>query len=574
MNSLDELRQSTAEVLAFAVSELFPGVLLVEGTANEFGFFYDFIAQQPIDEHALPLIEEKMRSIIKGDAELRSLDMMRENAASFFEHKNQPLIADRVSRANENIVSVMQIGAFADYCPFSHITDMLSLTAFKLLRIEKEMRYLPEAGEEAVIRIHGTVFRELPNLKKYLKGQNAAKKRDHRVLGKQMDLFKFIPDVSVLEWFWRPKGAVLREILLNFWRQEFRQQGFALVATPRLLNEDFAVKSGDFNGEHECSAVVVNGTHYVFNQGLASAHAALFGSELHSYRNLPVRYAECAQVMPLKNGGRLWGLHASEIIETDAAHLFCSPEQLETELISSLQFIDKIIKILGFERHWYLRQRGPKFAGTVSYWEKGHSSFTAAFEKSDLKFDAGETAFSGPAAEVYLVDAVGREWKGPSIAIDFSIPERLGLRYQAANDKMHVPIMIKMSLYGSLERFIALLVEHYAGQLPLWLTPEQVRVIPLGEGNSSYAESIGKAIEKAGFRVSVDYRRDQLGSKVHGAEIEKIPYIVVVGENEEKQRSITVRSSYRETVLKGVALEDFLKQLQEEVLSNDTGNAK
>jgi threonyl-tRNA synthetase len=569
MTSLTELRRSTAEVLACSILELFPGALLIEGKATEFGFYYDFIAEQPIDLHALPWIEEKMRGTMKGDLEVRSLEMMRENAASFFEHKQQPLIAERVREAKENIVSVYQIGSFYDYFPSKPLIELRQALAFKLLKVEKIHRFFEQEGDIPIFRVHGTVFPELGQLKKYIKTIEAGKRRDHRELGKELDLFSTHDEANPYGWFWHPRGEQIRQVLVDWWRNEHRNQGVQFVTTPPLIKTSLLKKAGLEGESSEELTCTINGIDYRMSPSLSITHAFYYGSRLHSYRELPIRYGECTYIPASSQEGVLWGMLNARMVYADRVHIFCTLEQIEEELISSLHFIDKTTKIFGFECHWHLKERGQKFAGTLNLWEKSLAYFNKAFEKCGLNYikDNDDRPYKGPIAEAHLIDSLGRVWKGPSLAIDFDCPQRLGLRYHGSDDEMHVPSMITRSLFGSLERFIAVLIEHYAGCFPLWLAPEQVRLIVLKDASKGYAEKVCQAIEKGGYRTTVDSSREPLGGRIREAEKEKVPYIVIVGEKEEKQHLITVRSSMPDAALKETQVEAFLALLADEVSS-------
>lgn len=564
------LRQSAAALLAYAVTELFPEVILVEGRVTEFGLYYDFIADQPIDSNAIPLIEEKVRGLVKENLTVHALDMMRENAAQLFEHKNQSVKAQFVLEARENIVQILRIEKFYDYCPPPYIVETGEINAFKILKIEPVKQYFAALGDDVnVIRIRAVAFPEKDRLKKHVKSVQQAKKVDHRRLGKEMNLFSPYEEASGCSWFWLPNGVAFQEVLLSLWQKMHKKQRFHFLKSPIFIKESLIKKSGLFDFTPEiinAPFTELDGLSYVVPPCLTPSHARMFQANLHSYKELPIRYAECAVVSSIGKDGSLWGLLNNRLTLSDFAHIFCSPVQLETELISSLQFIDKFIKMFDFEYHWNLGGRGQKFAGTLNQWKKAHDSFVNAFEKCGFTYSyhENESKFSGPFAEALLIDSIGREWKGPRISVDFNTPERFGLRYQGPDDEMHAPIMLVRSLFGSVERFTAVLVEHFAGQFPFWLAPEQVRVIPVLEKNVSYADEVCKAFDECGYRTSVDYRLEQLGSKIHSAENEMVPYLIIVGDKEEKDKLITVRSRGQKVVKTAVALEDFLALLRSE----------
>lgn len=571
MVSLTQLRQSAAELLAFAVIELFPGVILVDSHVTEFGFYYDFIAEQPIDANAIHLIEEKMRGLGKENRQVRILEMMRENAMMLFEHHGQPVKAQLVGQAHDNIVSILQIDQFYDYCPTSFGESTYEVSAFKILKIERTKRYLSEEDEIDVVRIRGTAFFEKEDLKKYVKSLQLAKKVDHRSLGKEMRLFEQGEEISSAAWTLMSNGTILRKILYDFWVEIHRTQQVNFLTTSNLIKKSLIKASGFYDDVTNVNmgTYLFEGKDHAIPFSLAPSHAVCFQKKQPSYRELPMCFAECANICLPDTEGKLWGLLNNTLVYADSAHLFCDPKEVQRELISSLQFIDKFIKIFGFEYHWYLCGRSRKFSGTPHRSKQNREVFVKAFEAAEMVFTEGdEFSFAGPYAEALLVDSLGREWKGPRLSLDFNIPERFGLRYQGASGEIHTPMMLVRTLFRSFERFIAILIEHFAGHFPVWLAPEQVRVISVLEKNAAYADGICKAIEECGYRATIDRRNEQLGSKIHSAESEKVPYLLIVGDKEEIQGLITVRSCRPGmTGVQTTTMDRFLAQLREEVKS-------
>lgn len=565
------LRQSAAELLAMAILELFPETLLVGGESTDQGFYYDFLPSQPVNELALPLIEEKMRAIIKQNRPIKVMDMMRENASSMFLHRGQPLRADAISQSQDNIVEIFQVADFCDWCPGPFISETGEIAAFKIISIEEARHFFPEEGETSVLRLTGTVFREAAAFKKGVKAAEMAKRRDHRVLGREMELFSAKDEAGIGYWFWHPKGTLLRETILRLWEDELRQLGFQQIKTPLIVRTNL-VKKGEGKGSIPAGTHSLEGSEYALRSGFTSLHALFYKSTLHSYREFPLRFAESGELFFERKRGQLWGLHKSRGVTGDISHQFCTPEQVGEGLISSLQFIDKIIKILGFEYRWYLSSRGQKFAGTLANWENGLDWMQKAFNTCGLSFttELFSTTFAGPSAEARLIDSLGREWKGPKIEINFNCPERFGLRYQGPDDEMHVPIMLAMqTFFPSLDQLIAILIEHYNGIFPLWMAPEQVRILPIAERNIQYSEEIRDILVKETPRVYIDTRNDQLKTKIHAAEREKVPYILVIGDKEEKKKKVSVRSCSQNELISEVFLEDFIQTLQAQKLTEN-----
>lgn len=461
MIPLSALRQSAAELLAFVALDLFPGCLLVEAISTEFGFYCDLIASQPIDDYAIPLLEEKMRKLIKEEIEVGSLDMMREVAARYLEHHGQPLRAQEVECARENIVSLMQIGTFCDYCPLPYMATTRDVEFFKIFSVE----CLASGNAEEVKRIYGTVAADKQTLKQMVKAWQLGKKASHASLPKQRKLFSFHENISDLAWVWEQKGIELKRTLARWWEREHVRSGFDLVETPPFIKESLAKKAGI---QEAMPTIDIADTTYVVPPTCTPSHMALFAETTRSEKEMPIRYAECTHAVYRHSNHDLWGVLNSNLQSADLAHIFCAPNHLEKELISSLQFIDKTIKMFGFEYYWHFVGRGEKFAGSEYRWDKAVASLESAFQQCGWTYnvDPAESSHSGPLVEARLTDRFGREWKGPSLGIDFYSPEKLGLFYQGADHKKHAPIMIVRSLFGSLERFAALLIEQAQGTLP------------------------------------------------------------------------------------------------------------
>ncbi len=558
-NTLKILRHSASELLALAVSSLFPKVQLVSGEATSLGFYYDFFLSESIDVNQLPFIEERMRDFMRQDLPIKVMEMMRKNAIELFKHHHQNLKVALLKANVETLVHICQIGHFYDlgYPPFVKTTKQMG--AIKLINIDHIPVSLPGHPSLTLTRIQGTAFPDQASLKQFLKKAEEAKHRDHRLLGKEMHLFTTFDETCPGCWSWYPKGALIREILLDWWRNEHRSQKYQPVATPNLMKPNAA----------DSQSLLVNFDNKPFSlcSTKAPSHALLFKSKLHSYRNLPIRYCECSEFYDPIKETHLWGLLRARAFTTDSVYAFCTLDQVLNELTSSLQFIEKIFRMFNFETHWHLISRNSGSMGSLIKWDESLDSIIKALKRCNLKYTLnGEgKALYGPKAEMYFTDSLGREWKGPYIYIDLYHPEKFGLHYQGSDDCMHVPVMIGRSMFGSIERLIAILVEHYAGVLPLWLAPEQVRVIPVTDKSMEYAAQVFNELEQSSFRASIDNRKENLGAKVHAAEKEKVPYLIVIGEKEEKNKTITLRRFLNEEVQEGIKLGQFLEQLSSEV---------
>lgn len=566
----DVLRRCAAELTACVVQYLFPTALLVGGESTETGFSYDFIFSQVPDQQMLPVIEQEMAALIKQDPPIKSTQMMRQNGVAFLEHIDKPLRAEQLSSFSESLADFIQIGEFSDFCAGPHLSSLKPLRAFRLLRLEPIKLSLPVSGEIAATRICGVVFQEKDELKRFLKRVEDAKKQDHQRLGKEMNLFSTSEIGGVGGWFWHPNGMKIREILLNWWRQEINILGYQEIATPRLLKNFYTKDSTSVPSAR------IAGEGYQFVQSLAPAHALFFAKKEHTFQELPFRSTESADLFLGEYNNRGCGMFRSSVAHVPEAYSFCTPQQVIEELISSLQFINRTIRMFGFEYRWNLTGHSSCVpAKKRGLWSQGSQWLSKAFEAAGCAYTTQEEgvaylelSLAGPRMELYLTDALGREWRGPWIQINTDLPERLGLRYERSEGIKDVPIMVGHSIYGPLERFIALLVEHFGGCFPLWLTPEQVRVISIKERNVSYAEEVYVECQKRKLRVSADKRSVPLAEKIYVAEREQVPYIIIVGDQEEKKREVTVRHC-RDTGKKGhVQLGQFLEQLQIEIVSS------
>lgn len=556
-SDLHPLRQSAAELLAYAVCDLFPKTLIVNGVVTTTGFYYEFVLPKPIDEQSLTIIEERMRAVVSMKMPIRTLDMMHDNAVTFLYHHKKNIRAELVDEETDEVVQVFQMGDFVDSCPGPFVENSSEITSFKLQEISTSIGFFDKIGEVTITRISGTAFEDNYTLKKFLKLQEQAKKRDHRLVGPALNLFSLLGDEESGCWLWHPRGNTLREILLDCLRNFPKNKNAIAIHTPPLTPAGSLLKILKGTGLKDLENDLLNPSLF---------HALHYKSQTYSNHGLPVRYQECALQHESISNLESCGLIQTETYTTDLTHIFCTREQIEGELISCLQFIDKIIKIFGFEHRWYLRVKGAGSKDQRTFWKKSVDYLEQALKACGIEYtlDTQTPMRYGPRAEVGIVDSLNREWNGPYTGIDITHPERLGLRYHENDDHSQLPVMIVHSLFGPIERFIALLVEHYAGNFPFWLAPEQVRVIPLSNSNADYASKICAQLVQAGFRSEIDYRPGSLGEKVHLAEREKIPHIAIVGDVEEKKNVIALRSGNNSQKKSSVTLDELLQLLQQE----------
>lgn len=559
-DALRTLRHTAAELLAISVSSLFPKAQLVSGEATSLGFYYDFFFPETITVEQLPFIEERMRDFIRQRLPIKIMEMMRKNAVELFKHHRQDLKVALLKENMETLVHVCQIGQFYDlaYPPFVETTQEIG--AIKLTEVHSFVASLPGRPNLTLTRIQGTAFPDSSSLKQFLKLTEGAKERDHRLLGKAMGLFTVFEDACPGCWSWSPKGTILRETLFDWWRLEHQKQGYQLVSTSNVFRPAKIDTKTFLRFDSQ-------GTSYLISSTKAPGHALTFKSKLHSYRELPIRYCELDVFYEQEKEVHLWGLLRARSYWADSAFIFCRPEQVLEELISSLQFIERTFKIFGFETHWHLIGKNSNSKKVSRNWDDSQESLLKALAECGLShtLEKDEKASYGPILEMRFSDAFGRKWKGSYVYIDLHHRSKYALHYQELNGQMAPPVMIGRAMFGSLERLIAILIEHYAGELPVWLMPEQVRVIPVTDKQSDYAKQVYSQIKRAGFRLGIDYRKENLGVKIHASETEKVPYLVVVGDKEEKSKTISLRRHGHKEALEGMALEDFLSQLHDEV---------
>lgn len=534
---LSVLRITVAELLAASVCELFPGTLLVGATNHHFGFFYDFIFEREIDERAVPLIEEKMREIVKECRPIVTQEMLCRNAVEYFNHHSQEMRANFLKDLDGGLVKIFRLGDFFDFCQESYAKSLEEIEVFKIREIQHfEKEYFSKKVK--ITRILGVACHDRASLKSALKALEVAKKIDHRLLGREMKLFDTDASLGEDRWFWLPKGAILRQILENWWFEEHKKQSFLRVYTPALL-EGLTCKSEPSH---------------------APLHALLFKSEPRSLEDLPMRYAELGELCFKGEDKHLWGMLQTQSYFSDTATIFCGQDQLFDELISSLQFIEKIARICNFRYKLYLYSCSKKQSSK----DKFLVILRKVLQSCDLDYEERVATCCAPRLEVRFVDFLQREWKGPEIAIDTELVKKLKLCYRDGEGKECVPVMVRRALFGSLERFIAVLIEHRKGIMPLCFIPEQVRVIPVSDECVVYAKSICEACNEHGLRVTVDLRNEQLKGKVKAANCEKIPYILVVGEKEKQQELVSVRHWNRKDVQK-MRLDIFIERTLKEV---------
>lgn len=569
------LNASAAEVLALAFCSLFPEAQLLSAGIDGVGFYYDFNLQQKVDNAFIPRLEELMRGFFKSEEPITVFEMMRENAAQLFLHKGQAHKAELVKSYPFNIIPIVSIGDFRDYAFENFLSALPAAVFLKILSITPRLFYLDSFGEIPAVRVYGAIFSEKKDLKAFVKQLESKRENEHKTLGKEMGLFTAGEAACEGEIRWLPKGAQLRELLLGQFRRDHERLGFAPFYSQRVVDistlskEELLANKGFPHFEQE-------EVEYIWSPLVAKENALAFCCDEHSASELPLRFFEYVDSYEGVLPQHLDGLLKSRSFTADYATVFCSASQVVEELISSLQYIDKIITIIGAKFRWALVSRGKKRAGTADQWTKALRWISEAVNTCGITLDEESCAdeiLAGPQIQVLFADAFGREWCGPKIRMNFYLPAQHALCYHECDGSKHRPVMLERTAFGSLERSIALMLESSNGMLPLAFAPEQFRIIPVGPENQAYSKEILKELQRKGYRAKLDCNLSSLGAKIHSAERARVPYAFIIGKREQNEKMVSVRSSGAKGKTLRRSLEDFLEHLKAEgVLAAETLN--
>ncbi len=547
--ALDVLRHSTAHVLATAVRQLFPDANIGFGPAIADGFYYDFEVAQPFTPQDLERIEGKMREVAQQGHPFVREEVGRERARERFQ--DDPLKLERLEElGDDEVISIYSDGGFVDLCRGPHVGNTSQIRNFKLLHAAGAY-WRGDSTRQMLQRIYGTAWFKQSDLEAHLRRLEEAEKRDHRMIGKQLDLFSIHEDVGPGLILWHPRGAIIQFELRRFIEDELIKRNYDLVYTPHVTREQLFFRSGHLPlyEDHQFPAMAAGEGesqefHYRVKPMNCPMHTLVYAARQRSYRDLPVRLAEIANVYRNELSGTLHGLLRVRGLSMDDAHIFCSEDQIEDEIFDLIDLTDLVLhRTFGFEYRMDLSTRPAKKIGSDDMWDVAEAALRGALERMELTYgvDEGGGAFYGPKIDVQLKDAIGREWQGATIQLDYQLPERFELEYTGADNKPHRPVMIHRAIFGTLERFVGCLIEHFAGAFPLWLAPEQVRVIPISEDQKQAAHSIDQRLRARGLRSSVDDRNETLNYRVRDGELMKVPYMAVVGRREVEQGSVAVR---------------------------------
>jgi threonyl-tRNA synthetase len=561
---LEILRHSTAHVMAQAVKELFPNVKLTFGPSTDSGFYYDFDYDRTFTPQDLETIEKRISEIVKQDYPFIRNEVSKEEAMKTFREMGETYKIEHLEELPDR-VSLYRQGTFLDLCEGPHLPSTGRIKAFKLLNVSGTY-WRGDARNQVLQRIYGTAFPNVKGLEDYLHMLEEARKRDHRKLGKELDLFSLQDEAGPGLVIYHPKGAMLRTILEDFERKEHLKRGYQIVIGPQLLRLELWKQSGHFeNYRDKMYFTKVEGAEYGIKPMNCLAHMLIYKSQIRSYRDLPLRYFELGTVHRHEKSGELHGLLRVRGFTQDDAHILCRPDQLNDEICAIIDFVDDVMKVFGFEYEMELSTRPEKSIGSDEDWEKATQALLQALKGKGLAFEIneGEGAFYGPKIDVKLKDALSRQWQCATIQVDFAMPERFELTYVGSDGERHKPAMLHRVILGAMERFIGVLIEHYAGAFPVWLAPVQAIVLTVTDRHIPYAEKVYRQLIQKGIRVEMDFRNEKLGFKIREAQIQKIPYMLVIGDREEKEGTLSPRKRSGET-MKSMRAEDFIAQVESE----------
>lgn len=559
-------RHTTSHILAQAVKNIYPTVKLAIGPAIKDGFYYDFEFKTPITQEDFPKIEAEMQRIIKANLPLVRKELSRQEAEALFRKFAEDYKIELLSAIPEGeAVSTYTQGEFTDLCRGPHLSSTGKVKAFKLTSVAGAY-WRGDSKNKMLTRIYGTCFDKKADLEAYITRMEEAKKRDHRKLGKELDLYDILPEGPGFPFFY-PKGMVLRNILENFWREEHIKAGYVEIKTPMILNRDLWYRSGHWDHyKDNMYGVKIDDEDYAIKPMNCPGGMLVYKRSLHSYRDLPIRMGELGLVHRHELSGALHGLMRVRCFTQDDAHIFMMPEQIESEIIGVVKLIDRFYKVFGFKYSVELSTRPQDFMGSIEQWDKATEALKSALNKLKQPFtvNEGDGAFYGPKIDFHLEDCIGRTWQCGTIQLDFQMPERFDLTYTGSDGEKHRPVMIHRVVFGSIERFMGILTEQYAGAFPMWLSPVQVKVLSLTERTADKCLEIAEQLREKGFRVETDNRNEKIGMKIREAQLEKVPYMLVIGDRDVEQEVVSVRDR-KQGDLGAMKLEAFMEKIKKQV---------
>ncbi len=566
--ALEVLRHSTAHVMAHAVLDLFPGTKVAIGPSIKDGFYYDFDKESPFVPEDLEKIEERMQEIVGTDEPFRREEVSQAAAAKEFQERDDAYKLELIEGlAPDETLSLYHEGSFTDLCRGPHVPRAGMIKHFKLLSIAGAY-WRGDAKRQQLQRIYGTAFFSHKDLEAHLERLTEAKERDHRVLGRQLDLFSIQEEIGPGLVLWHPKGTLVRNLIEDFLRRELYKRDYEFVAMPHIAKVDLWEKTGHFEcySEMMYSPMDVDGQGYVVKPMNCPGHVLIFKSQTRSYRDLPIRYAEFGTVYRYEPSGTLHGLMRVRGFTQDDAHSFCTPEQLTDEVVKLIEFVDFVFRTFGFPSKVYLATKPNDAIGSDEVWERATKALEQALARCGLDFEIDEAggAFYGPKIDFKLLDAIERQWQLSTIQVDFNIPERLDVNYVDRDGEKKRVVMVHRALLGSMERFFGILIEHYKGAFPTWLAPVQARVLPVTDELNTYGQQVLQQLKSSGIRAELDDRSEKVSFKIREAEVQKVPYMLVVGKKEREGGVVSLRRK-GEGDRGACALEELIRLIRDDV---------
>ena len=561
--ALHIMRHSCAHIMAEAVQELYPGTQIAFGPATDDGYFYDFELPNNISSDDFGAIEKKMAEIVKADEPFVREVVSIDEAKKIF--ADQRFKLEHIDDLTDQEISIYRHGSFVDLCAGPHVPSAGKIGAFKMMKLAGAY-WRGDATREQLQRLYGTAFFKKSELEEYLHNLEEAEKRDHRRIGREMDIFMMRDEAPGFPFF-LPNGMILKNTLLDYWREIHKKAGYVEISTPMIMNKQLWQTSGHWDHyKDNMYSTVIDEEEYCVKPMNCPGGVLVYASKPHSYRDLPIRAGEIGLVHRHEMKGALHGLFRVRCFNQDDAHLFVRPDQLTEEIVGVVKLIDSVYQQFGFTYHVELSTRPEDSMGSDEDWEAAEAGLKTALEELGMEYEVneGDGAFYGPKIDFHLTDSLGRTWQCGTVQLDFQMPQNFDLEYTDADGSKKRPVMLHRVCYGSVERFIGILIEHYAGKFPVWLAPMQVKVLPVSEKSRDYAHKVADAIEVAGIRVVVDNRDEKIGYKIREARsIDRVPYMVIVGEKEAEEGTISVRDRTNET--HPSTIEDFCAKVREEI---------
>ncbi|WP_291565091.1 MULTISPECIES: threonine--tRNA ligase [unclassified Clostridium] len=563
-------RHTTAHILAQAAKRLYPNAQLAIGPSIEDGFYYDFDLEKPFTSEDIEKIEAEMKKIVKEDLKIERFELPREEALKLMNEMNEPYKVELINDLPEDsIISFYKQGEFVDLCAGPHLMSTKYIKAIKLTKLAGAY-WRGNEKNKMLSRIYGTSFTKKSDLDEYLERIEEAKKRDHRKLGKELELFTLLDEGPGFPFF-LPKGMELRNTLIDFWREVHKKADYKEISTPVILNKNLWIRSGHWEYYREnMYTTEIDEMDYAIKPMNCPGGMLVYKTSLHSYRDLPLRIGELGLVHRHELSGVLHGLMRVRNFTQDDAHIFMLSEQIKDEIKGVIRLIDEIYSVFGFKYHVELSTRPENSMGSDEEWNRATEALRDALIELeyDYKVNEGDGAFYGPKIDFHLEDCLGRTWQCGTIQLDFQLPERFDLHYIGQDGEKHRPVMIHRVVFGSIERFIGILTEHFAGAFPTWLSPIQAKILPISEKYNNYSEEVVNKLKSSGIKVEIDKRTEKIGYKIREARNERIPYILVVGEKEASKKEVSVRS--RKNGEEGnISIDNFIEKILKEIKSKD-----